>query len=434
VNLASGERGVVLIQVGLALVVLLGFSAFAIDYGVLWVARGQAQNAADAGALAAATALAFDNMVNPDAAATRDALALATNTPVWRQPPVAEVETCADPYSGTCPTVPGLPTPESRTSFSATVRVYRDSQHANALPTYLASLFGVTNQSVRAQATATVAPANVATCAWPLAMPDDWLDLSPADPGLPLPALCAQATDPRCKPFSRYRYPAGPPAVVDSPDQYVAPPFSSDDFATGYYLLELDEPMKPSSLFEPQVFVDLLGPDPDNPLLWRPARRSSFAAVRIGGGGFLGSLTSCNPQSLHFGDYLPLDTAATWAQATNGASQLNGQDGGASWADSASRIRGSCAMTGSCGSTSPRLVVVPMFDPELYDSTRAGSPACGGLPCIRIVNFVGFFIDSSTDATRIVGHLSTYPGKAIDMTKPFVGYKWAFLRTAVLTR
>ena len=74
------------------------------------------------------------------------------------------------------------------------------------------------------------------------------------------------------------------------------------------------------------------------------------------------------------------------------------------------------------------------LDPELYDQTRMGSPACGGLPCIRIVNLIGMFIDAATSATQIVGHLTTYPGKAIDVRQPFVGYKWSFLRTAVLTR
>ena len=48
-------------QVGLALIALLAFSAFVIDYGVLWVSRGQAQNAADAAALAGAVALSYDD-------------------------------------------------------------------------------------------------------------------------------------------------------------------------------------------------------------------------------------------------------------------------------------------------------------------------------------------------------------------------------------
>ena len=55
------ERGAILIQVALSMVVLTAFSAFVIDYGVMWVGRRQAQNAADAGALAGAIALAFDD-------------------------------------------------------------------------------------------------------------------------------------------------------------------------------------------------------------------------------------------------------------------------------------------------------------------------------------------------------------------------------------
>jgi hypothetical protein len=50
------------------------------------------------------------------------------------------------------------------------------------------------------------------------------------------------------------------------------------------------------------------------------------------------------------------------------------------------------------------------------------------------VNFVGMFIDSSSNAAQLVGHLTTYPGRYIDKDSPFVGYRWAFLRTAILTR
>src|SRR5512132_3865225 len=55
------EKGISLIHVALLLFVMMGLSMFVTDYGVLWLARGQAQNAADAGALAGAISLAFDN-------------------------------------------------------------------------------------------------------------------------------------------------------------------------------------------------------------------------------------------------------------------------------------------------------------------------------------------------------------------------------------
>ena len=56
----ESERGAVLIHVAMAMLVLIGFLTFVVDHGVMWVARAQAQNAADAGALAGAVAMAFD--------------------------------------------------------------------------------------------------------------------------------------------------------------------------------------------------------------------------------------------------------------------------------------------------------------------------------------------------------------------------------------
>ena len=44
------ERGAVLVQTAVAAIGLLAVGSLTMDYGVLWVARGQAQNAADAGA------------------------------------------------------------------------------------------------------------------------------------------------------------------------------------------------------------------------------------------------------------------------------------------------------------------------------------------------------------------------------------------------
>ena len=46
----ASERGAVIVHVAIALVGLMAFSAFVIDYGVMWAARRQAQNSADAGA------------------------------------------------------------------------------------------------------------------------------------------------------------------------------------------------------------------------------------------------------------------------------------------------------------------------------------------------------------------------------------------------
>ena len=65
---AGSARGAVLVHVAVAIIGLLAFSALTIDYGVMWMSRRQAQNAADAAALAGALSLAFDNGTDFDRA------------------------------------------------------------------------------------------------------------------------------------------------------------------------------------------------------------------------------------------------------------------------------------------------------------------------------------------------------------------------------
>lgn len=83
----SSERGAVLIQVAIALVALMAFSAIVIDYGVLWVSRNQAQNAADAGALGAA----YHMMTHPtdDPGTIAHGQAVANRNAVWNEAPAA---------------------------------------------------------------------------------------------------------------------------------------------------------------------------------------------------------------------------------------------------------------------------------------------------------------------------------------------------------
>jgi Flp pilus assembly protein TadG len=61
---ATDESGFSLVFVGLGGLALVGASMLAIDVGMLMSARSQAQNSADAGALAGAIALAYDDYDN----------------------------------------------------------------------------------------------------------------------------------------------------------------------------------------------------------------------------------------------------------------------------------------------------------------------------------------------------------------------------------
>ena len=88
----QSENGAILVQVAVGIVVLIALTMFVYDFGVMWVARRQAQNAADAGALSGAVALALDAGAadNGGEDALNSALTVATANNVWGEAPNAD--------------------------------------------------------------------------------------------------------------------------------------------------------------------------------------------------------------------------------------------------------------------------------------------------------------------------------------------------------
>jgi Flp pilus assembly protein TadG len=162
----SRQRGAVLIHVAVAMLGLLSFSALVIDYGIFWASRRQAQNSADAGALAGAMGLAYDDPTDfsdtgPAKIAARGA-ALANL--VFGAPPDVNITTditfppCPDDASDTC----------------IKVDVYRTVARGNPLPTFFARLVGIVEQDMKATATAKVLQGNATQCMRPFGILDKW--------------------------------------------------------------------------------------------------------------------------------------------------------------------------------------------------------------------------------------------------------------------
>src|SRR6187401_1580138 len=158
----AGERGAVLIQVTVALLALLALSAFVFDYGVMWASRGQAQNSADAGALAGAQSLL---LLHGDAAARDAATALATRHAMFGQDVIAGNVTVTVPLA--CPAPFNTP--------SGCIKVDISKQD---VPTFLARLVNIQTQGVRATATAMVGAGNAVQCIKPWIVVDRWTDMS----------------------------------------------------------------------------------------------------------------------------------------------------------------------------------------------------------------------------------------------------------------
>jgi hypothetical protein len=418
---------VILIQVAVAAIVLCAFCGLAVDYGVLWVARAQAQNAADAAALAGATALAFDSVVDYTVA-QQTALAVAAQNNVWLQAPQPPFVTAVATNDASC-VVPGTPPPPGGFQFynCITVTVNRNQPGANRLPTFFTQLVGVPDQGVQAQAKGTAAPANSTNCLWPLAIPDRWTGFGTATNPItgevtPL-AWSPTATPPRK--FLKYgEYP-----IETTPNNTYTPP-SNGAAGTGYRMLQTTlntNQVLTLTRLAPGLFAD------STPYAGILTANHFIPVVvpRSDGGSFASNLASCNGLPVYIGDTLDPDNGGGLdVQAATAAEALRAQDAGATWSLTAFRIRNSCAASNPpCAMQSPRLVVLPLFDVDLFESTRR---TAGG-PQIRIVNFAGFFIDDVPTASSIRGYLATYPG-TIDTTRPQVPYLSAFLRAGVLFR
>ncbi len=171
------ERGVSLIQVAISIFVLMGFSVFVIDHGVMMVARGQAQNVADGAALSGVITRVKDEL-GPAAPAVNGITEkvilnnIGQGTIFGGAPADIGYQ-----WGWTCP--PGIPA----AAWCVQVDVFRDgTNNSTALPVFFAPVFGLSSQRTRATATAAAQSANGTSCLKPWVIPDKWEEhTAPAD-------------------------------------------------------------------------------------------------------------------------------------------------------------------------------------------------------------------------------------------------------------
>jgi Flp pilus assembly protein TadG len=397
----ASDRGAILIQAVVSLMLMFAMSAFVLDYGVLWVSRHQAQNAADAGAIAGALARAYDDFDDPPLAGDATFLnvsAVVGTNPVWGTAgPTTAVTTFP------CP--PDAPAP----ARCVRVDVYRNNTNGSAaLPTWFARIWGVTSQGVKATATAHVLAANATNCLRPWAIPDKWTG----------------------------SYTAGGPFTPPPSGTDVYNPPSSSGAGTG-----LQFPTSNASLEDlgrsvaPLTFADLTLPA--NSIF-----PGSVVPLHLTGG-YAAAAAACNGQSIKVGDQVPISTSPAVAASADLAA-LFPDDSSASWDNPNKTIDGSCAP--ACGSPSPRLVAMAVFDVGLFKYRRdvahswtacqpgiPCTPCPGGAPCVSIVNIVGFFIG---DATGASGYVTSYPGSlpTNPAEVPLLTAQSSFLKAITLVR
>jgi len=427
----GGERGAITIHVAIALIAMLAFVSFVVDYGLMWVSRRQAQNAADAGALAGATALVHEG---DNASAKRSAAQLVSENYVFGTAnDVTPVTGNVDiDVSGTGPGEISLP-PCGTNKGCVRVDVFRAEPDRSGsgvlrgpeLPTFFGKIVGVNSQGVRATATAQTANGNSIRCLLPFAVIDRWAD------------NFDESVDTTYFPNDGEKGIAGwtqndmfQPEALGHDDQYVAP-YNNNPNHTGWRV----------------------GVDYGRQLILKsgsPGTYSSGWANEVdlpnstGSQDYKYNIEHCNPEGIGIALEATTCTALDWAHGCisvkTGVSQgptsqgigdftkgVVGQDSAAHWNPSITGVGPNGLMgavvdaNGAVNMATPRIRPIAIIDINNYISQ-----GCSGTTCIaKVANIIGFFVegmckDVTLDPTNtngcpdpnkdVVGRIVSLPG------------------------
>jgi Flp pilus assembly protein TadG len=405
----AAEDGSILIHVALSLLVLMAFTMFVFDYGVMWTGRGQAQNAADAGALAGATALAFDDFDDrtDTGAAKTSAQGMSQLNFIWSEAPDVDVTTDV-----TFPTDPAVCADDS----CIRVNVYRNQARQNPLPVFFGSAVGVTEQGVRAMAIARAAVANASDCLKPWAIPDKWRDVHDVHAPIDVNTWTPEDRFELVVESGR-----GRGAPLPNPDVYLAP--SQSGPGTGFTASGPNNDLG--------ARIVLKNGNPNQAI--RPGWFFPIDLPKAGGGPITGgakyraNIASCNGTVIDVTSTLQVEPGNMVGPTSQGVDDLIALDPDAEWDPVARKVVNSCAQAATpCAPRSPRVVAIPVFNTSVYELGRQG-----GRTDLVIVNVLGFFIEEM-DGNDVVGYLTTAPG-LVAGTAPFNANS-SFLKTVLLVR
>ena len=334
----KNERGATIVLVTLMLAAVLGIAALAIDVGMLYNARAEAQRAADAAALAGAGSL----LVAPDEFRARSIAVDFGNQNRVQGVPVELLDEDVE---------------VDVNAMTVRVTARRAASRGNAMATWFARIFGVDAVDVAALATAAVGNTNTATCLKPWVVPDAWDDIdldNEFDPAVDLyvPGVTSYGSD----------YRDGVPANngFDPPGTtYVA------DFGRPI-LLKSGSPKKapqPGWFFPWDVPQVDGGPD-------------------VGGDRYRWNIAHCNPTMVTLGEKYMIENGNMIGPTRQGMEDLIALDPDAYWDTAGDSVAMSVAESWE---GSPRIVHVPLYDPR--EEIEPGKKP------VTLTNVIAFYIE-----------------------------------------
>ena len=361
------EQGMSLVFVGMGMMAFLSASMLAIDVGMLMTARNQAQNSADAGALAGATALLYDSY--DDHSATGPAVTSAISAATANQVMNAGVSVTPDD-------VEFLADPTGEFN-RVKVTVFRRSSRGNPLSTLIARYFGVKTADVAATATAEASPANAMTCVKPFTIPDKWKEVGSDAPW---------AEDSVYDAFDN----KGNPLPAADADVYI-PALNEDGSLNPDYTGYNNSKNRGMNL-------TLRAGTGNN--ITVSFYYSLSMTDDMGGNDYSWNIANCNHAIYKVGDPLVQEPGAMEGPTIHGAEELVAKDPGAHWDEGTNNVEGS-----AFGTHSPRVFPIPLYDPQYYDEGKRN----GRNASLKTANWIGFFLET-IDGNEIKGRIIPIAG------------------------
>jgi len=354
-----------LVFIGLGMMAFVSASMLAIDVGMLMTARSQAQNSADAGALAGAVSLVYDSYT--DRSAGGPAVTSAIRGSQMNNVMSGQVSVLPGDVE-----FPNNPTTGEPNRVKVSVR--RTASRGNPVATMIARYFGMATTDIGATATAEASPANAMDCVKPFTIPDKWIEKQ-------TPPFNSSDT------YDAFNNKGQPLA---NPDIYI-PAYNADGSAnpnyTGYRMFAA----YPGGPTDVGTVLTIRAGTGNN---ITPSFYFSLAMTDDSGGSdYRWNIANCNHTHYHSGDLLVQEPGAMEGPTVQGIADLIAQDSTARW-------DGQKVVSPQYGNHSPRVFPIPLYDPVYYDSGKRN----GRNADLKTANWICFFADhfNGNDITGIL--------------------------------
>ena len=351
------ETGMSMVFVSVGFLAFFAATTLAIDVGQFMAARSQAQNSADAAALAGATAFVFNSF--DDRTVGGPAVQSAINTGKRNKVVGGDVSIQAGDVT--------FPLGPSGQNDRVQVWVYRTKARGNQISTLIGSVFGVSDFDITATATAEAAAANAMRCVKPFTIPDKWIENQN-------PPWTINST------FDRYDKKGN---IIPNADVYIPPSatyktWTQADAGTPFILRAGN-----GNNIEPTMYYSWKMPS------------------SVGGDFYRDNIANCNTESIAMNVNMTQEPGDKEGPTIQGIEDLIAQDPNAKWDDYNKKI-----IDSNTTGQSPRVFPIPLFDPDAYQSGMQ----TGRTATLIARNWLGFFVEGTNGGSQVYGRIVPITG------------------------